>query len=103
MNVPVLLAGIVIAALLFSALLWSVYRAVTTTGRLRLHAGALAFFTVLGMVSISLNAPGMAILTGAGCAGMGAMGIWSETRWSKLMPLVQLLFGLALIARLPWA
>jgi len=58
--------------------------------------------TLAGMAAISLNAPGLAVIAGAACLCFGTVGIWSEARWSKLLPFAQTLFGLALIARLPW-
>jgi len=42
------------------------------------------------------------VIAGAACLCFGTVGIWSEARWSKLLPFAQTLFGLALIARLPW-
>lgn len=98
-----LLGGIIIAALVFSALLWSLYRTVTTQGRMRLNAGLLAFSTLMGMATISLDAPSLAVFAGGACLSFGLVGIWTEARWSKLLPFAQTLFGLALIARLPWA
>ncbi|PTX55618.1 hypothetical protein C8N43_0257 [Litoreibacter ponti] len=97
-----LLAGIVIAAAVFAALLWSIYRAATTRGRTRLIAVLLGLSTILGMASISLNQPGIAVMAGGACLIFGLYGVWAEDRWSKLLPFAQAVFGLALIAGLPW-
>lgn len=102
MNIPVILVGIMIAAMVFSALMWSVYRSFTAKGRMRMTAILLALSTLAGMATISLNAPNLAVFAGGACLGFGAVGIWTESRWSKLLPFSQTLFGLALIARLPW-
>lgn len=89
-----LLIGIVLAACLFAALLWSVYRAVTQTGLHRLVQGFLAISTLIVVAAVTWDFHAMLVSGGITCAVMAAIAIWYEPRWSKLLPLVQLLLGL---------
>jgi len=98
-----LLAGIALAAFLFSAFLWSIYRSVMTKGRARQVNIFLGIFTLLGLIAISNTWQILALSAGVPLAILSLVAIWYDKGWSKLLPLVQLLFGIALILGLPWA
>ena len=97
-----LFAGTLLALLLFAALLWSSYRAFMTKGGWRLNAGALSLATLGGMLTITYLSPGPGAVAGLVCVVCGLAATWHDPRWSKLLPLVQCLFGLVLITGLPW-
>lgn len=90
-----LLIGIVLAACLFAALLWSVYRAVTQTGMPRVVQAFLALSTLIVVAAVTWDFHAMMVSGGITCSVTAALAIWYETRWSKLLPLIQLLMGLA--------
>lgn len=103
MTVFVLLAGIAIAAFVFAALLWSIYRAVTSEGRERLVHLLCALSTIMAMFAITYGSPGHGAFAGASLAVIAAFAFWYDKGWSKLLPVVQILFGIVLIVGLPWA
>ncbi|MEM9584920.1 MAG: hypothetical protein AAGA08_17540 [Pseudomonadota bacterium] len=88
-----LLAGIVIAACVFAALLWSIYRVVMTHGRLRLTYIVLALSTLLVVAAIQYNLAGISLMAGLTCAVTGVIALTHEPRWTKLLPLVQVVLG----------
>ncbi len=94
MTLIPLLIGIVLAALVFAALLWSIYRAVITTRRARLGYAVLAISTLLVALAVTFNLAGLLLTAGFTCVGAALFGIMSDKGWSKLLPLVQLLLGL---------
>lgn len=91
---PILL-GIIIAALIFCAFLWQVYRAVTTTGLIRWNAVGLVLATLAVMASTNLDSITLVVTSGAGCILFAPIAIWADPRWSKVLPLVQLTLGFA--------
>ena len=97
-----ILGGIAIAAFVFAALLWSIYRAVTTAGHLRMVHLLLAINTILGMQALSFGSPIFGQFVGGGLVVIGTFALWYDDGWSKLLPLVQILFGGVLIVGLPW-
>lgn len=97
-----LLAGIVLAAFIFAALLWSVYRAVVTEGSTRLVAVLLSLNTLIGMGMLTLLEVIPALIAGVGLVILGALAIRNDPGWSKLLPFVQVIFGIVLIVGLPW-
>jgi hypothetical protein len=94
-----LLFAIVIAAGVFVALVWQIYRAVTTAGLMRWTAIGLSVATLMIMAGTLI--PLMALLGAAGCIVFAPIAIWHDTRWSKLLPLVQLVLGIFIIIILP--
>ncbi len=97
-----LLGGIALAAFVFAALLWSIYRAVVTEGRMRVVAILLSLTTLFGMATLSWLWVVPAQITGAALIVLGLMAIWTDPGWSKLLPFVQAIFGVVLIVGLPW-
>ena len=96
-----ILASVVIAALIFASLVWQLYRMATTAGVIRWNAAGLCLATIAIMTSISLNSTPLMMLGAAACVLLSPIAIWADPRWSKLLPLVQLAMGLALIMTLP--
>lgn len=88
----VILIGIVVAALLFSALLWSIYRAVVTTGFLRINATVLSIATLMGMAGMSYGTPFLVMVAAPACLLFGLAQMMTDPGWRKLFPLIQ--FGL---------
>jgi cytochrome bd-type quinol oxidase subunit 1 len=88
------LIGIVLAACLFAALLWSIYRAVTLTGTPRVVHAFLAISTIIVVCAVTWDFHAMMLSGGITCAVTAFIALWQERRWSKLLPLVQLLLGL---------
>lgn len=97
-----LLIGIVIAAAIFASLLWSIYRGTTTVGMTRSVALLLSFDTVLAMGAISFNSPNLGSFFGGCLVTLGVISIWLDQGWSRLLPLVQVIFGIVLILGLPF-
>ncbi|MFY0691139.1 MAG: hypothetical protein JXR14_04360 [Paracoccaceae bacterium] len=97
-----LLGGVVLAVMVFSALMWTLYGAVTLKGRNRLARIALILATLGGMASLSYGAPLGGLISGIGLVGFGAIAVWQDARWSKLLPAALIAFGIALIFGLPW-
>ncbi|MEM6439726.1 MAG: hypothetical protein AAF763_08560 [Pseudomonadota bacterium] len=103
MNVVVLLIGALLALPLFLALIFSLARAASQTGRLRqAHAAAVAL-TLAMMAAVSLEAPLPAAAAGLALALTAAGGVWLEDRWNKALPLFQCAAGLAVAFGLPFA
>lgn len=98
-----LLIGVVLAAFLFAALMWSIYRAVTSSGRARLNATLLSLTTILGMGTVTYSWVDLAMASGSGLVVFGLIAVLKDPGWGKLLPLVQAGFGVALIMGLPWA
>ncbi len=98
-----ILAGIVLAAALFAALIFSVGRAAATAGRLRLLHLATALLILAGVATISLTAPGAAMLVAALLAPAALALSLSEHGGNRVLPLAPLLFAVALFMGLPFA
>lgn len=97
-----LLAAIVLAAALFGATLWSFAQIVQARGALRIAHGAAFLCTLAGMACLSLAEPDLAMLAGGALALAALVAAALERRWSRLLPLAQLAFAGALLARLPF-
>ncbi|NNK77181.1 MAG: hypothetical protein HKP40_00575 [Litoreibacter sp.] len=97
-----LLGGVVLAVMVFSALMWTLYSAVVLKGRSRLVRVFLILATVGGMASLSFASPATGAAAGAGLIIFGAIALWQDAGWSKLLPAAQIAFGAALIFGLPW-
>lgn len=96
-----LLGGIALAAFVFAALLWSIYRAVVTNGRKRVVAVLLSLTTLFGMMALTWLWVIPAQIAGGALIVLGLAAIWTDPGWSKLLPLVQAVFGVVLIVGLP--
>jgi len=92
-----LLIGIELAACLFAALLWSLYRAVTQTGMHRTVQAFLAISTLIVVAAVTWDYHAMLVSGGITCTVLAVIALWFEPRWSKLLPLVQLVLGLGAI------
>lgn len=97
-----LLGGIVLAAGIFAAFLWSLYAATQHRGLYRWGAGAACLGTIFGMAAISLTSPGLAIIAGLIVAAGGLVGLISEPGFTKLLPALHIVFGGVLITGLPF-
>ncbi|MGM0583605.1 MAG: hypothetical protein ACQEUZ_03010 [Pseudomonadota bacterium] len=102
-EIIAVLAGILAAAALFAALLWSLAQSFRERGPLRLaHIAAIAA-TILVMAFLTWRMPLPAQAAGAALALAGLTLLFLERRWNRLLPLAQLLAGLAVAAGLPFA
>jgi hypothetical protein len=98
-----LFAGALMAVAIFCAFLWSLYQSFTQRAKLQsAHIGA-AIFTLLGMMSISMLLPLLAKISGTLLVIAALTAIILDTRWSRLLPVFQLLFAIILILNLPFA
>lgn len=91
-----ILGGIFIGALLFSALVWSIYRAVVTTGYLRINAVVISIATVMGVAGISNQMPTLTMIAAPACLLFGLLQMMTDPKWSKLLPLIQFILGFVL-------
>ncbi len=102
MTIPVLLIGVLIAMGIFAALGWSAARAFQVTGRARgvhiAHVGLI----LAGMALISLEWPLPARVIGAALLVAASWVAAIEHGWSRLLPLVGVAFGVALLLGLPF-
>ncbi|MCY4179662.1 MAG: hypothetical protein OXC60_10525 [Litoreibacter sp.] len=88
-----LLIGIVLAACVFAALLWSIYRTVQTKGNLRLNYALLSISTLTIAAGITYDLLGLMVSAGVTCMGTAIIAIVKDPGWSKLLPVTQLLLG----------
>jgi hypothetical protein len=91
-----ILGGIFLGACLFAALLWAVYRAVVTTGYLRINALVLSAATIMGMAGLTNGSSFLVMVAAPACLLFGLAQIMTDPGWAKLLPLVQFLFGFVL-------
>jgi hypothetical protein len=101
MTLIYILLGILIAATLFGSLLWSFTQAFRRSGLLRNAYLALVLLTIGGMATVSWGLNVEMRLVGVGLLIFGAIAVVSERGSSRLLPLVQVLFGLVLLLGLP--
>jgi len=100
MSILPLLIGVVLAAMIFCAFLWQVYRAVTLQGLLRWNAAGLALGTLALMGFLSTEIPILLIFGTAASLILAPVAIWADPRWSKLLPAVQLAMALYILYQL---
>ena len=98
-----ILLGIFLGACLFAATLSSVARALTTTGRRRAaHLAILA--AILGAAAaVSLGWTALSLPLGLALIAAGLAGAALESGAHRVLPIVPVLFGAALLAGLPFA
>ena len=97
MPFALILTSIAVSALIFCALLWQIYRAVTTKGLIRWNAIGLCVGTLAFMAAIPLKSD-VLFLVGT-CLNLlcAPLAILKDPRWSKLLPMVQLAMALTII------
>jgi len=99
----VLLIGVLIAAFVFAATLFSAAQAYLQIGALRWLHLANALSLIAAMASISLVWPGIAALLGLILVALNiALGLW-EVAWNRLLAVPPILFGLALVQGVPFS
>jgi len=103
MTLPILLGGILLAAAIFGATLYSAAQAIRSTKTLRFTHIALILATLAGMTAIQFLAPLPAAAAGLALIAAGATAAALEKGASKLLPLIQLIFGIVLATGLPFA
>jgi len=102
MTIFELMGGILIGFGTFGAMFWSGWRAISAPGIRRwLYLGAVAF-TLLGMASISLMSPPLAIVAGGALAFCALSLIWTERGAERVLPLFQIVFGVLLVVGAPF-
>ena len=97
-----LLTGILIAACLFAAVIWSLAQVYRQRGWLRIAHTATAGLTLVIMALLAggeIMAPVLLSLPLL-IASLGA--VFLDTGWNKLLPFILLLFALALFIGLPF-
>lgn len=100
MTIFYLLIGILLAALVFGALMWSVVQAVRGTGNKRMNYGILAAATLGGMLALTYDLGVISRLIGGLLICFGGMAFVAEPGSAKMLPLVQIVLGLGLLAGL---
>ncbi|WP_112323281.1 hypothetical protein [Oceanibium sediminis] len=101
-QVVTLFLGIIVAALIFAATLFSAVQAFRQAGRLRLAHLLAAGLTIAIMACLSSELWVLARLTGGLCVLAGLFAFVLESRWNRLLPLVQSGFGLVVALGLPF-
>lgn len=88
-----ILIGVIGGVLIFSSLLWSIYRAVVSRGYLRINAIVVSLATLAGMAGVSYGSTPLLMIATPGCILFGLAQMMTDPRWSKLLPLVQFSLG----------
>lgn len=102
MTIFELMGGILIGFGAFGAMGWSVWRAISASPiRRGLYIGTVVF-TLLGMASISLLSPPLALFAGGALAFCAASLFWGERGAERVLPLFQIGFGVILITGAPF-
>ena len=101
-QVVTLLTGILVAAGIFAATLFSTAQVYRQAGRLRWVHAAAALGTIAAMAALSGGLWTAAQALGAVLALTAVAAVVFERGANRALPLFQLLFGLALLARLPF-
>ena len=101
-QVITLLVGILVAAGIFAATLFSAAQVYRQAGRLRWAHGAAALLTLAGMAALSGGLWAAAQALGALLAPAALAAATFERGANRALPLFHLLFGLALLVRLPF-
>lgn len=98
-----LLIGILIAVGIFGATLFSLHQAVTTTA-IRRYANILCIACVIGaMASISNIYPVLAQIFGVILTFSACLVIVKTPGWNRILPVILLVFAIALVMKLPFA
>ena len=103
MTIFVLLAGIVIAGMVFAATLWSLAQIVRQKGQLRWAYVIVLIATLAAMTALSLESFGLVTFTVAILCATAVFAMYADTGWNRILPLFQFVFGLALFMGLPFA
>lgn len=98
-----LLLGIALAATVFAAVLWCGYWAIIGRGARRWANAATAVCTIAGMATISLGAPGPAVIVGAGVLVASVASLVTAAGATRLFPIATAVFGGILMAGIPFA
>lgn len=102
MTIFELMGGILIGFGTFGAMFWSAWRVISARGIRRwLYVGTVGF-TLLGMASVSLISPPLAMFAGGGLVFCALSLIWGERWGERFLPAVQAVFGALLITGAPF-
>ncbi len=101
-QIVTLLTGILVAAGIFAATLFSAAQVYRQAGRLRWAHAAAALTTIAAMAALSGGLWAAAQALGGALILVALAAIVLERGANRGLPLFQLLFGLALLARLPF-
>ena len=100
-QIATLLLGILLAALIFAATLFSAAQAYLRGGRVgRAHLVA-AVSVVAAMAALGLSWWAASRVIGLFVLSGGVFALWQERGWNRLLPLVHIFFGMALVGGLP--
>lgn len=97
-----LLIGILGGAGIFAATLFSAVQAYRQPGRLRKAHVAAGLLTMLAMACLSASLWTLAQITGAALILAALAALVFERGWNRLLPVFHILFGAALLARIPF-
>jgi len=103
MNIFTLMVGILMAAAVFAAFIWSIFQVVQARGALRLAHGGTVVAILAGALAVSNTWVLAALPAGILLAAVSMAAAALERGWSRLLPVFPALFGLALILGLPFA
>lgn len=103
MTFPILIAGILMAALIFGATLYSTLQAIRAPKPLRFAHITLCIGVIAGMASLQFLSPPLARAAGLILLVAAIVAIFKEQGSSKLLPAIQFLFGILLASGLPFA
>lgn len=102
MNLPLMLLGVFIGALVFAATFYGVTQAIRAKGALRITQGIAAAAVILAMASLSMDL-GLDRPLGHVLTLISMANVLLEKGWSRFFPMVQFALGMSLAAGLPFA
>lgn len=101
-QIVTLLAGIILAGVLFASLIWSLAQIFRTSGRQRVAHGLAIVSAIAAMAALSWPSPAAALPPALLLAAAGIYLAVAERGWNRLLPLAQAGFGIAIASGLPF-
>ncbi len=95
--------GVIIAACVFAATLWSAAQAYRVKGPLRIAHLICIVLTIAAMTCLQFQWQQAAQITGTLLILAALRTLWLESGWNRILPLFQGLFGAMLAINLPFA
>lgn len=100
--IVILAIGVLLAAAIFAAFMWSGFQAFFSRGSLRWAHGISAGATIGGMAALGNEALIAAMASGLVLLLSSGFAVVKERRWTRLLPFFQILFALVLISGIPF-
>ncbi|MFT4795636.1 MAG: pyridoxine 5'-phosphate synthase PdxJ [Paracoccaceae bacterium] len=101
MNVPLLLIGVFLGAVVFASTLYSAWQAFQAQGALRITQALAAVLVICAMASLSLDL-GIDRHAGHGLTLISMANVLMEKGWGRVFPMAQFALGMSLAAGLPF-